>query len=99
MSKEQLHWWGEDPDGVVRGYLFGFRIVALRVTSPPVPDTMRYVWTAATDTTILFPLDTLFRRFAVTVRAVDNSFAGLPGACPGAHLAVPVLGRERQRHI
>ena len=82
VSKEQLHWWGEDPDGVVRGYLFGFRIVSLAVTSPPSPDTMRYVWTLATDTTILFPLDTAFRRFAVTVRAVDNSFAGLPEHAP-----------------
>ena len=82
VSKEQLHWWGEDPDGVVRGYLFGFRIVPLAVTSPPSPDTMRYVWTLATDTTILFPLDTAFRRFAVTVRAVDNSFAGLPEHAP-----------------
>ncbi|HMK37839.1 MAG TPA: hypothetical protein VK569_00770 [Bacteroidota bacterium] len=78
VSKEQLYWWGEDPDGVVRGYLFGFRIVSLSVTSPPSPDTMRYDWTAATDTTILFPLDTLFRRFAFTVRAVDNTFGGLP---------------------
>ena len=82
VSKQQIHWWGEDPDGVVRGYLFGFRIVTLSVTSPPLPDTMRYVWTAVTDTTILFPLDTLFRRFAVTVRAVDNSFGGLPEHTP-----------------
>ena len=82
VSKQQLHWWGEDPDGVVRGYLFGFRIVPLPVTSPPVPDAMRYVWTAATDTTILFPLDTVSRRFAVTVRAVDNSFGGLPEHAP-----------------
>jgi hypothetical protein len=82
VSKQQLHWWGEDPDGVVRGYLFGFRIVSLSVTTPPVPDTMRYVWTTATDTTILFPLDSLFRRFAVTVRAVDNSFGGLQEHAP-----------------
>jgi hypothetical protein len=82
VSKQQLHWWGEDPDGLVRGYLFGFRIVQIPVTSPPVPDTMRYVWTSSTDTTILFPLDTVFRRFAVTVRAVDNSFGGLPEHAP-----------------
>ncbi len=82
VSKEQLHWWGEDPDGVVRGYLFGFRIVGQPVTSPPAPDTMRYVWTTATDTTILFPLDTAFARFAVTVRAVDNTFGGLPDRAP-----------------
>jgi hypothetical protein len=82
VSKRSLHWWGEDPDGVVRGFLFSFRTVAAPVTSPPQPDTVRYVWTASNDTTILFPLDTLFRRFAVTVRAVDNSFAGLPPNSP-----------------
>jgi len=82
VSREQLHWWGEDPDGLVRGYLFGFRIVGSAVITPPVPDTMRYVWTSATDTTILFPLDTAFRRFAVTVRSVDNSFGGLPEHAP-----------------
>jgi hypothetical protein len=89
VSKEQLHWWGEDPDGLVRGYLFGFRIVSSPVTSPPVPDTMRYVWTSATDTTILFPLDTTFRRFAVTVRAVDNTFGGLPEHAPVRIAPIP----------
>ena len=82
VSKRSLHWWGEDPDGVVRGFLFSFRTVAAPVTTPAQPDTVRYVWTASNDTTILFPLDTLFRRFAVTVRAVDNSFAGLPVNSP-----------------
>ena len=30
------------------------------------------------DSTVLFPMDTLFQKFAVVVRAVDNGFAGLP---------------------
>jgi len=78
VTREHLHWWGEDPDGVVRGYLFGYRVVQSSVTVPASPDTMRYTWTNATDTLILFPLDTAFLRFAVTVRAVDNGFTGLP---------------------
>jgi hypothetical protein len=78
-SRQRLYWWGEDPDGLIRGYLFAFRVVEKPTTSVPVPaDTQRYVWTSANDTTILFPLDTLFRRFAVTVRSVDNSFSGTP---------------------
>jgi hypothetical protein len=40
----------------------------------PVPDTLRYTWTTANDTTFLFPLDTLFRRFIVAVRGVDQTF-------------------------
>jgi len=78
VSRQRLHWWGEDPDGVVVGYLFAFEIVTSNVTTLRVPDTLRYTWVTTSDTTILFPLDTLFRRFAVTVRGVDNTFKGLP---------------------
>ncbi len=78
VSRESLHWWGEDPDGVVRGYLFAFRKVETPASGIPSPDTQRYTWTTATDTTLLFPLDTLFQRFAVSVRAVDDAFPGLP---------------------
>jgi hypothetical protein len=78
VSRQHLYWYGEDPDGVVRGYLFAFSIVATNVTAPPSPDTLRYTWTSANDTTLLFPLDTLFRRFLVVVRGVDQEFPGLP---------------------
>lgn len=78
ISRQRLHWWGEDPDGVVIGYLFGLSIVNTNVTSPPVPDTLGYTWMSRNDTTMVFPLDTLFRKFAVVVRSVDNSFGGLP---------------------
>ena len=69
---------GEDPDGLVRGFLFSFKAAFGGVTALPVPDTLRYTWTSKNDTTILFPLDTLFRKFTVVVRSVDNGFAGCP---------------------
>ncbi len=78
VSKTHLHWWGEDPDGLVRGFLFSFKAVYGGVTALPVPDTLRYSWTTKNDSTILFPLDTLFRKFTVVVRSVDNGFRGLP---------------------
>ena len=78
VSRTHLHWWGEDPDGLVRGFLFSFKAVHDGVTALPVPDTLRYTWTAKNDSTILFPLDTLFRKFTVVVRSVDYGFAGLP---------------------
>lgn len=78
VSRTHLRWWGESPNGLVRGYLFSFKIVASSVTSLPTPDTLRYTWTTRNDSTLLFPLDTLFRRFVVVVRAVDNRFGGLP---------------------
>lgn len=78
VSRQHLHWYGEDPDGLMRGYLFAFGVVSSTVSAPPSPDTLRYSWTSANDTTLLFPLDTLFRKFLVVVRGVDQGFAGLP---------------------
>lgn len=78
VSRAHLRWWGESPNGLVRGFLFSFKVVTGSVTTLPVPDTLRYSWVTKNDSTVLFPMDTLFRRFAVVVRAVDNGFAGLP---------------------
>ena len=78
VSRTHLRWWGESPVGLIRGYLFSFKVVTENVTTLPSPDTLRYAWVTRNDSTFLFPLDTLFRRFAVVVRAVDDAFAGLP---------------------
>ncbi|HSQ74703.1 MAG TPA: hypothetical protein VLT13_04060 [Bacteroidota bacterium] len=78
VSRTHLRWWGESPDGLIRGYLFSFKVVTENVTTLPSPDTLRYAWVTRNDSTFLFPLDTLFRRFAVVVRAVDDAFPGLP---------------------
>lgn len=81
VSRQHLRWWGEDPDGVIRGYLFGF----LPVGASQIPDTARYSWVSRNDTLIQFQLDTLNRdttsllwHYTVFVRAVDNTFGGLP---------------------
>jgi hypothetical protein len=74
VSRQHLRWWGEDPDGVVQGYLFGF--VAAKVSR--APDTLKYTWVTKNDTLMQFPLDTLFRNYTVFVRGVDNTFSGLP---------------------
>ncbi len=79
VSRQHLHWWGEDPDGIVRGYLFSFLTTNGNVAAMPFPDTLRYTWVTTNDTLLLFPLDTLFKRFTVVVRAVDNRFAGFAG--------------------
>lgn len=78
VSRQRLHWWGEDPDGVVSGYLFSFGVFTNRQTTLPNPDTLRYSWVTKNDTLMAFPLDTLFRDYTVFVRAADNSFGGLP---------------------
>ncbi len=78
VSRTRLHWWGECQNGIVQGYLFAFRVVPAGAAPSSRLDTMRYTWTAKNDTTILFPLDTLFRSFEVVVRGVNNTFGGLP---------------------
>lgn len=78
VSRQRLRWWGEDPDGIIVGYLFSFAIVPSRTTSIPNPDTLRYTFVTSNDTLMAFPLDTLFRNFTVVVRAVDNAFAKIP---------------------
>jgi hypothetical protein len=78
VSRAHLRWWGESPNGLVRGFLFSFKTVTGTVTILPSPDTLRYAWVTKNDTTLLFPMDTLFRKFAVIVRAVDDGFTGLP---------------------
>ncbi|MFN0158323.1 MAG: hypothetical protein ACKVRP_09670 [Bacteroidota bacterium] len=78
VSRQRLQWWGEDPDGVVVGYLFSYGVFPNTVTSIPSPDTLRYSWVTKNDTLMLFPLDTLFRNYTVFVRAVDNGFTSIP---------------------
>ena len=78
VSRQSIHWWGEDPDGLVRGFLLSFSAIGSPTTSVPQPDTLRYTWMTTTDSLVLFPLDTLFRNFLVVARAVDDRFEGLP---------------------
>jgi hypothetical protein len=78
ISRQHLRWWGEDPDGLVNGFLFAFGRAGGPVSSLPSPDTLRYTWVTRNDSVLAFPLDTLFRWYYVAVRGVDNLFPGLP---------------------
>jgi hypothetical protein len=70
VSRQHLHWWGEDPDGYVVGYLLSF---SGGVAAVPNPDTLTYVFTTRTDSVLLFPIREAFENFLVMVKAVDNS--------------------------
>ena len=93
VSRQHLHWWGEDPDGFVRGYLFAF--VPYKTAQRPTPDTLHYTWSTLTDTVMQFPLDTLFRYFTVFVRAVDNRFTGLQNNSSVRLTPTPYLDNNR----
>jgi hypothetical protein len=87
VSRQHLHWWGEDPDGFVRGFLFAFD--SSRMTRLPSPDTLRYTWMTKNDTVIQFPLRSLRKDFTVFVRSVDNTFSGLPNNSQVRYLPGP----------
>lgn len=66
-SLQHLHWWGQDPDGWMVGYLFSF-------------DSRTWYWTAKTDSIFslrIFGKDTTYTFY---VSAVDNSIPGGPVA-------------------
>ena len=73
-SRQHLYWYGEDPDGMVEGYLLAvgnFKPAPTKILSP---DTMTYAWVTTTDTLIALPLRAIRDSFTVVVRAVDNTF-------------------------
>ncbi|MBI5464283.1 MAG: hypothetical protein HY966_04945, partial [Ignavibacteriales bacterium] len=71
VSRQQLRWWGEDPDGYVIGYLIS---IAPDLTALPNPDTLTYKFVTTTDSVIAFPLRQAQQSFLVSLRAIDNTF-------------------------
>ncbi len=72
-SRQIIRWWGEDPDGLIQGYLFAY-FKTDSVSAGQIPDTLGYSWVVKNDSLVAFPLLSARERFTVTVRAVDNSF-------------------------
>lgn len=73
-SKQQVRWWGDAPDGTVKGYLFSAGKFLSATHALPSPDTIGWCWTTRTDTLIAFPLIQKRDTFDIAVRAVDNDF-------------------------
>ena len=72
ISRQSVKWWGEDPDGIVKGFLFAFYKTD-HVASRQIPDTLGYTWVTANDSLVSFPLLSKEDSFTVIVRAVDNT--------------------------
>ena len=78
-SKQHIKWWGDDPDGVIKGYLFSFDTVRY-YDSTGIIDPLHQIgwrWRNAQDTVIAFPLERKRQTFYVAVKAVDNSMTTL----------------------
>ncbi|MBI5020211.1 MAG: hypothetical protein HZB59_02145 [Ignavibacteriales bacterium] len=76
-SKQHIKWWGDDPDGVIKGYLFSFDTVRY-YDSTGIIDPLHEIgwrWREGQDTIIAFPLERKRQTFYVAVKAVDNNLA------------------------
>lgn len=76
VSRQHVHFYGEDPDGYVSGYLIAFGTFKPFLSKLPTPDTLTYTWTTRNDSTLSLPLLAIRDTFAIIVRSVDNRFNG-----------------------
>jgi hypothetical protein len=74
-SRQHIHWWGEDGDGVIKGYLFALGKFLDSAGNLPSPDTIGWRFTTKTDSIVAFPLLTKRDTFHIAIRALDNTFS------------------------
>ncbi len=72
-SKQHIRWWGDDADGIVKGYMFAAGKL-FDSSTHQISDTVGWRWRLENDTLIAFPLYVKRDTFQVAVRAVDNTF-------------------------
>ncbi len=104
VSRQRIHWWGEDPDGFVVGYLFAFAKLPLPIptnsdTLRKILDTLSWSWTRRNDTLMAFPLLTVRDTFTVFIRAVDNSIAMIPDDQSTIRLSPQSYWDKNNNHI
>lgn len=75
LSRQNLHFYGEDPDGFVKGFLIAVSDSNQLFSQIPNPDVLTYSWVRSNDTTVSIPLRAKRSKFTIVVRAVDNTFA------------------------
>lgn len=71
-SRQHVHWYGEDPDGYVVGYLIASGNYRPEHVGT-FPDSLTYFFTARNDSIIALPLLTKRDSFTVVVRSLDNT--------------------------
>ncbi len=73
ISRQTLHWWGDDPDGMVVGYIYTFKDDAANVTewdsTAPAPD---WIFTTQTTETFTLKLAGSDSVYILRVKAIDD---------------------------
>jgi hypothetical protein len=72
-SRQHAYWYGEDPDGYVKGFLIATP-ESVAAASVSFPDTFSYSWTTRNDSILSLPLIKARSLFTIVARAVDNTF-------------------------
>ena len=101
-SRQHLYWYGEDPDGMVQGYLLAVGNYKPAPTKIPSPDTMTYTWVTITDTLIALPLRAIRDSFTVVGTCGRQHVQAVANFARGSHHPDDpdtVLGQRHQRHI
>lgn len=75
LSRQHLHFYGEDPDGFVKGYLIALSDSNQLFSQIPNPDILTYSWIRQNDTIVSIPLRSKRSKFTIVVRSVDNTFS------------------------
>jgi hypothetical protein len=78
LSRQNLHFYGEDPDGFVKGFLIAVsdsNQLFSQIPNPGCP--YLFLGPNTNDTTVSIPLRAKRSKFTIVIRAVDNTFTAL----------------------
>ncbi len=89
ISRQTLHWWGDDPDGKVAGFIYTFSANAAEVTSwNNASPAAAWTFTTKTRETFTLRLTGTDTTYTLRVKAVDDQGAADPTA---ARQSFPVV--------
>lgn len=89
ISKQTLHWWGDDPDGAVVGFIYTFNPNASNVqTWSSNASDPNWIFTEKTQETFTLTLSGLDTTYSFWVKAVDDAGAADPN---GARQNYPII--------
>ncbi len=92
ISKQTLHWWGDDPDGVVVGFLYTFNPNANNVQAWSNHTTdANWTFTNKTQETFTLKLSGTDTTYSFWVKAVDDAGAADPN---GARQNYPIINTK-----
>lgn len=91
ISRQTFNWWGDDPDGIVRGFIYTFNPDAPSLTEWSGGDDPDWTFTSNTSQTFTLRLTGTDTTFTLWVKAVDDADATDP---LGATQSFPIINTK-----